>query len=66
MQRSRVTTLVLLLLTALPQRRGRRRPAQKEAFFDTLLPLYRSLAGTYGDEGTRLAQPRRDHGRGAR
>jgi len=29
--------------------------AQKDAFFDTLLPLYRSLAGVYGDEGTRLA-----------
>ena len=61
MQRSRVTTLVLLLLiavpsaaapqTAAPQTAG----AQKEAFFDALLPLYRALAGTYGDEGAQLA-----------
>jgi tetratricopeptide (TPR) repeat protein len=29
--------------------------AQKQAFFDTLLPFYRSLSGAYGDEGTRLA-----------
>jgi len=49
--RTRLATLVLLLLTALPSAAA----AQKEAFFDALLPLYRSLAGAYGDEGARLA-----------
>ena len=44
----RLTTLIVLL--AFPAIAA----AQKEAFFDTLLPLYRSLAGAYGDEGTRL------------
>lgn len=29
--------------------------AQKDVFFDALLPFYRSLAGVYGDEGQRLA-----------
>ncbi len=28
--------------------------AQKDQFFDALLPLYRAAAGTYGDEGPRL------------
>ena len=51
MQGSRVITLVLLVLTAAPSDAV----AQKEAFFDTLLPLYRSLSGVYGDEGARLA-----------
>lgn len=51
MQRSRVTSLVLLLLTAVPSAAA----AQKEAFFDTLLPFYRSLTGAYGDEGAQLA-----------
>jgi tetratricopeptide (TPR) repeat protein len=46
----RLTTLVIVLL-AFPSAVA----AQKEAFFDTLLPISRSLAGTYGDEGTRLA-----------
>ena len=30
--------------------------AQKNQFFDALLPLYRAAAGTYGDEGPRLQQ----------
>ena len=61
MQRSRVTTLVLLLLIAVPSAAApqtaapQTAAAQKEAFFDTLLPLYRSLAGAYGDEGPQLA-----------
>lgn len=46
----RLATLVIVLL-AFPSAVA----AQKEAFFDALLPIYRSLAGTYGDEGTRLA-----------
>ena len=28
--------------------------AQKDRFFDALLPLYHALAGTYGDEGPQL------------
>ena len=56
MQRSRVTTLVLLLLIAVPSAAAPQTAgAQKEAFFDALLPLYRALAGTYGDEGAQLA-----------
>jgi tetratricopeptide (TPR) repeat protein len=54
MQGSRVP-LVLLLLTAVPSAAAPQTAAQKEAFFDTLLPFYRSLTGAYGDEGTELA-----------
>jgi tetratricopeptide (TPR) repeat protein len=41
----------MIMLLAFP----RTAEAQKEAFFDTLLALYRSLVGTYGDESTRIA-----------
>src|SRR5262245_31807009 len=50
-QRAGVIVLVLVLLV-LPQAAY----AQRDQFFDTLLPFYRALTGVYGDEGTQLTE----------
>jgi tetratricopeptide (TPR) repeat protein len=47
---SRLVAFVLIALAAAPATGF----AQKDQFFDTLLPLYRALAGSYGDEGPQL------------
>lgn len=43
--------LVVVILLAIPANAA----AQKDVFFDALLSFYRSLAGVYGDEASRLA-----------
>jgi tetratricopeptide (TPR) repeat protein len=43
-------SFVILALLAVPSTAA----AQKEPFFDALLPLYKALAGAYGDEGHQL------------
>lgn len=45
-----IVLAVALLALAVPAH------AQKDQFFDTLLPLYRALDGTYGDEGPPLVK----------
>ena len=47
---SRVVGILLLVLAGVPSGAA----AQKDQFFDALLPLYNALAGIYGDEGPRL------------
>lgn len=42
--------VLVLALLVLPQAAY----AQREQFFDTLLPLYRALSGAYGDEGPQI------------
>lgn len=50
-ERAGVIVLVLALLV-LPQAAY----AQRDQFFDTLLPFYRALTGVYGDEGAQLTE----------
>ena len=47
---ARVTTLLVVALLVLPPTAS----AQRDQFFDALLPFYRSLTGTFGDEEPQL------------
>ena len=50
MQPARLAALLASALLVLPPTAS----AQRDQFFDALLPFYRSLTGTFGDEGPRL------------
>src|SRR5688572_26797904 len=52
MSGSRLAVLAMLALLTLPSAAS----AQRDEFFNALLPFYRALAGVYGDEGPQLTQ----------